>query len=79
MQTFSIKRPLMLTLQLHTLVISFLVTKQWYSYKDDLNFYHFSLSQGTNARKVILEVYAFFVLQCTVVGRKSKHKTDVTA
>ena len=27
--------------------------------------------QGTNARKVISEVYAFFVLQCTVFGRKS--------
>ena len=36
-------------------------------------------TQGTNARKVISEVYAFFVLQCTVFGRKSKHKTDVTA
>ena len=24
-------------------------------------------------------MYAFFVLQCTVFGRKSKHKTDVTA
>ena len=35
--------------------------------------------QGNNARKVISEVYAFFVLQCTVFGRKSKHKTDVTA
>ena len=35
--------------------------------------------QGTNARKVISEVYTFFVLQCTVFGRKSKHKTDVTA
>ena len=35
--------------------------------------------QGTNERKVISEVYAFFVLQCTVFGRKSKHKTDVTA
>ena len=35
--------------------------------------------QGTNARKVILEVYAFFVLQCTVFWRKSKHKTDVKA
>ena len=35
--------------------------------------------QGTNARKVISEVYAFFVLQCTVFGRKCKHKTDVTA
>ena len=36
--------------------------------------------QGTNARKVISEVYTFFVLQmqCTVFGRKSKHKTDVT-
>ena len=34
--------------------------------------------QGTNARKVISEVYAFSVLQCTVFGRKSKHKTDVT-
>ena len=33
-------------------------------------------NQGTNARKVI---YAFFVLQCTVFGRKSKHKTDVAA
>ena len=35
--------------------------------------------QGTYGRKVISEVYAFFVLQCTVFGRKSKHKTDVTA
>ena len=35
------------------------------------------ISQGTNARKVISEVYAFFVLQCTVFERKSKHKTDV--
>ena len=35
--------------------------------------------QGTNARKVIPEVYVFFVLQCTVFGWKSKHKTDVTA
>ena len=26
--------------------------------------------QGTNARKVISEVYTFFVLQCTVFGRK---------
>ena len=34
-----------------------------------------SLDQGNNARKVISEVYAFFVLQCTVFGRKSKHKT----
>ena len=32
------------------------------------------LHQGTNASKVILEAYAFFVLQCTVFGRKSKHK-----
>ena len=36
-------------------------------------------TQGTNARNVISEVYAFYVLQCTVFGRKSKHKTDVTA
>ena len=36
-------------------------------------------AQGTNVRKVISEVYAFFVLQCTVFGRKSKHKTDVIA
>ena len=36
-------------------------------------------NQGTNARKVISDVYAFFVLQCTVFGRKSKHKTNVTA
>ena len=35
--------------------------------------------QGINARKVISKVYAFFVLQCTVFGRKSKHKMDVTA
>ena len=35
--------------------------------------------QGTNAKKVISEVYAFFVMHCTVFGRKSKHKTDVTA
>ena len=38
-----------------------------------------SAIQGTNARKVISEVYALLVLQCTVFGRKSKHKTDVTA
>ena len=31
-----------------------------------------------NARKVISEVYAFFVM-CSVFGRKSKHKTDVEA
>ena len=37
------------------------------------------VNQGNNARKVISEVYASFVLQCTVFGRKSKHKTDVTA
>ena len=37
------------------------------------------LYQGCNARKIISGVYAFFVLQCTVFGRKSKHKTDVTA
>ena len=37
------------------------------------------LDQGTNARKVISEVYAIFVLQCTVFRRKSKSKTDVTA
>ena len=30
-----------------------------------------SLCQGTNARKVISEVYTFFVLQRTVFGRKS--------
>ena len=28
---------------------------------------------GTNARKVISEVYTFFVLLCTVFERKSKH------
>ena len=28
--------------------------------------------QGTNARKVISEVYAFFVLQRTVFGQESK-------
>ena len=35
--------------------------------------------QGTNARKVISEVYSYFVLQCTLFERKSKHNTDVTA
>ena len=35
--------------------------------------------QGCNARKVISEVFTSFVLQCTVSGRWSKHKTDVTA
>ena len=30
--------------------------------------------QGTNARKVISEVYTFFTLQCTVIGRKRKHQ-----
>jgi len=35
--------------------------------------------QGTNARKVISELYTFFVLLCTVFGRKSKQKTDVRA
>ena len=34
---------------------------------------------GTNARKVISQVNAYFVLQYTVFGRKSKHKKDVTA
>ena len=43
------------------------------------NVYIYTKHQGTNARKVISEVYAFFVLQCTVFGRKSKHKTDVKA
>ena len=38
-----------------------------------------SFNQGFNARKVISEVYASFVLQCTVTGRKFKHKTDVEA
>ena len=37
----------------------------------------YMLTQGTNSRKVISEVYAFFVLQCTVFGRKPK--TDATA
>ena len=39
----------------------------------------FDCIQGTNARKGISEVHAFCVLQCTVFGRKSKHKTFVTA
>ena len=38
-----------------------------------------SLGQDYNARKVILEVYASFVQQCTVSGRLCKHMTDVTA
>ena len=37
------------------------------------------LNQGYNVRKVISEVYASFVLQCSVSGRECKHKTDVTA
>ena len=40
----------------------------------NLYFYGQRRAQGNNARKVISEVYAFFVLQCTVFGRKSKHK-----
>ena len=40
---------------------------------------YFVSDQCTNARKVISEVYAFFALQCTVFGRKRKHKTDVRA
>jgi len=34
--------------------------------------------QGYNARKFISELYASFVLQCTVSGRYCKHKSDVT-
>ena len=49
---------------------------QWYPVNLSKNF---GVIQGTNARKVISEVYAFFVLQCTLFVRKSKHKTDVTA
>jgi len=37
------------------------------------------LIQGTNARKVISEEFASFVLQCTVFGRQCKYNTDVTA
>ena len=44
----------------------------------------------TNCKHLVIEVlmqgklfqrcmHAFFVLQCNVFGRKSKHKTDVTA
>ena len=40
----------------------------------NLYFYGQRRAQGNNARKVISEVNAFFVLQCTVFGRKSKHK-----
>ena len=32
------------------------------------------LCQSTNARKVISEMFSFFVLQCTVFWRKSTHK-----
>jgi len=39
----------------------------------------FTFKEGTNVRKAISEVCAFFVLQCTVFVRKGKHKTDVTA
>ena len=35
--------------------------------------------QGYNGRKVISEVCASLVLQCTVSGRECKHKTDVEA
>ena len=40
---------------------------------------HDDQMQGYNARKLISEVYTFFVLQCTVFGWKSKHKTEVAA
>ena len=43
------------------------------------NSWKFDGGQGNNAGKVISEVYAVLVLQYTVSGRKSKHKTDVTA
>ena len=36
-------------------------------------------AQGYNARKVISEVCASFVLQCTVSGQLCKHQTDVEA
>ena len=36
---------------------------------EHLSEYKDSLDQGFNARKVISEVYASFVLQCTVTGR----------
>ena len=32
-----------------------------------------------NVKLVISEMFAFIVLQCTVSGRKSKHKADFTA
>ena len=47
-------------------------------YSENLKKEH-DIHQGTNARKVISEVYTFFALQCTVFGRKSKHKRDVKA
>ena len=37
------------------------------------HFHILCMNQGTNVRKVISEVCAFFVLQCTVFGLKSKH------
>ena len=40
---------------------------------------NYCFDQGYNARKVISEVCASFVLQCTVSGRYCKHKTDVEA
>ena len=38
-----------------------------------------NLTKVLMQRKVISEVYVFFVLKCTVFGRKGKHKTDVKA
>jgi len=59
---------------------------QWYQinpkyllYNTILSVQIYYLAQGFNARKVNSEVYASFVLQCTVTGRYGKHKTDVEA
>ena len=57
--------------------ISFILLLRFYSYRDTQITPKYSsmeskrrdILQGTNARKVIREVYTFFVLQCTVFGR----------
>ena len=63
--------------QIYVILVTFIHQENWKCTRINLNIV--CLNQGYKARKVISEVYAFFVLQCTVFGRKSKHKTDVTA
>ena len=43
----------------------------------NIHFMNHGNYQGYNARKIISEVCASFVLQCTVSGRLFKHKPDM--